>query len=304
MLTPELLSLDIAALRTLVLVDRLGSFSAAAEELGVKQSSVSYTIERIRRALNDPLFLRQGGGLAVTDRCGAAVGFAKRLLAEAEQLTTDTAFDPSQASGTIVITTGFYVQSVVMPGVIKRIRQQAKGLSVRFIAPSNVDTALFERKSDLVILPFEFEANGVYCRTLFSDHDIVLMDPANPIVTKGLDIDTYGNADHISFELGSISRFQQRWSRELTEMGYKPNIVVSTYDGFMVPFYVMGTDLIATMSARAARNAAPNLAMVPSPLDIGVTVHMYWTATADRSPLNQWLRQLVIDSVVELGLSD
>lgn len=55
----EILALDFAALKTLELVYRHGSFAAAATELGMNPSSVSYTIERVRKAANDPLFIRQ-----------------------------------------------------------------------------------------------------------------------------------------------------------------------------------------------------------------------------------------------------
>ena len=60
-LNEDLLNLDFNALRTLRQVFRFGSFSKAADAIGVKQSTVSYTIDRLRKALDDQLFVRQGG---------------------------------------------------------------------------------------------------------------------------------------------------------------------------------------------------------------------------------------------------
>ncbi len=62
-------TLDFAALRCFRMVHALGSFSLAAESLGLSQSSVSYTIARLRDVFEDPLFVRQGGGIVPTDRC-------------------------------------------------------------------------------------------------------------------------------------------------------------------------------------------------------------------------------------------
>src|SRR5690349_19759651 len=64
---------DIGALRTLVLVYDLRSFSAAAERLNVNQSTISYTVERLRVAFQDPLFVRQGNGVTATEHCAALV---------------------------------------------------------------------------------------------------------------------------------------------------------------------------------------------------------------------------------------
>ena len=54
----KLRGVDFRALETLQLVYRRMSFTAAAAELNIKQSSVSYTIDRLRKAFSDQLFVR------------------------------------------------------------------------------------------------------------------------------------------------------------------------------------------------------------------------------------------------------
>ena len=304
MLNAAILALDIATLRTLLLVHRLGSFSAAAEELGVKQSSVSYTIDRIRRALDDPLFVRQGGGIAATDRCQEAVKAAEHVLSEMEALAAGAEFDPAQSNGTVTITTGFLVQSVILPAVMQRIRREARGLKLRVLPPCDVDTALFDRNSDLAILPLDYEASGVYRQDLFTDREVALMDRANPLATGELDLETYAAADHVSFELGFVTGFRQAWLRKLIDLGYAPNIVSTSYDGLMVSHFLRGTDLVATLASLSAeRIGGPDLTIKQIPMDIQVHVKMYWTASANRAPLNRWLRQVIFETVADLGLS-
>src|SRR5690606_15475286 len=63
------LNVDLAALKTLKLVHELSSLSLAARQLDVDQSSVSYTLKRLRTVFDDPLFVRGKNGIVATDRC-------------------------------------------------------------------------------------------------------------------------------------------------------------------------------------------------------------------------------------------
>ena len=60
-------NLDLDVLRTLVVAQRLGSFSQAAEFVGRSQSAVSQQVRKIEDQLGLPLFRKQGRGLAPTE---------------------------------------------------------------------------------------------------------------------------------------------------------------------------------------------------------------------------------------------
>ena len=126
-------SLDIAALATLRLVHRRGSFTAAAADLGLKQSTVSYTIDRLRRAFSDPLFVRQGGGIATTDRCLEILASVDRILGELERAALPAEFDPATTTASVTILATYLSRSALMPTVLRDLRHEAPGLSVEFI---------------------------------------------------------------------------------------------------------------------------------------------------------------------------
>jgi DNA-binding transcriptional LysR family regulator len=84
-------------LRTFALVARLGSLRAAAAELGVSEPAVSAALSALRTDLDDPLFVRAGGGIQLTPggRALAAhardiVGLADRARREVAQAATAT----------------------------------------------------------------------------------------------------------------------------------------------------------------------------------------------------------------------
>ncbi|PWE29180.1 hypothetical protein C4N9_10250 [Pararhodobacter marinus] len=60
----DILSLDLKALTLLCRIHEAGSLSLAAERSGIAQSTASHALDRLRRALDDPLFHRSLGGSA------------------------------------------------------------------------------------------------------------------------------------------------------------------------------------------------------------------------------------------------
>ena len=90
-------SIDFAALNVLKLVHDNQSFSVAADKLSTNQSTISYTIERLRKAFEDPLFVRRHGGVVPTDRCREIVVGANAILDRYRSLIEPTRFEPSEA---------------------------------------------------------------------------------------------------------------------------------------------------------------------------------------------------------------
>jgi DNA-binding transcriptional LysR family regulator len=73
-------SLDISLLRTLVAVDRHGSFARAADHIGRSESAVSLQLKRLERQIGSPLFHRAGRSMALTEAGQTLLGYAKRMI--------------------------------------------------------------------------------------------------------------------------------------------------------------------------------------------------------------------------------
>jgi DNA-binding transcriptional LysR family regulator len=74
------INLDIPILRTLVTAQDLGGFGRAAEQIGRSQSAVSLQMRKLERQLGEPLFRKQGRGLALTEAGDAVLAYARRIL--------------------------------------------------------------------------------------------------------------------------------------------------------------------------------------------------------------------------------
>jgi DNA-binding transcriptional LysR family regulator len=76
----DYLNLDMDVLRTLLMAQQLGSFSRAAEHVGRSQSAVSQQIRKLEERVGEPLFQKQGRGLALTDAGELILAYARRIL--------------------------------------------------------------------------------------------------------------------------------------------------------------------------------------------------------------------------------
>lgn len=74
------MNLDLDILRTLVLARQLGGFGRAAERVGRSQPAVSQQLRRLEDQIGEPLFRKDGRGLAPTDAGEILLSYARRML--------------------------------------------------------------------------------------------------------------------------------------------------------------------------------------------------------------------------------
>jgi DNA-binding transcriptional LysR family regulator len=72
--------MNLPQLRALVALADEGSFTAAADSLGVSQSAVSHTLAALERELDLPLVIRSRAGATLTAHGQQAVGHAREAL--------------------------------------------------------------------------------------------------------------------------------------------------------------------------------------------------------------------------------
>ncbi|WP_299043598.1 LysR family transcriptional regulator [uncultured Tateyamaria sp.] len=78
--------MNLRDLEYVVAVDRLGSFSAAAEDCNVSQPALSNQIKKLEKELGTDLFIRLSGAVRPT-ACGArVVGIAQNMLGDAQRI--------------------------------------------------------------------------------------------------------------------------------------------------------------------------------------------------------------------------
>ncbi|WP_071673706.1 LysR family transcriptional regulator [Nioella nitratireducens] len=286
------LNIDFADLRTLRLVHEHLSFSEVAQILGVNQSAVSYTIEKLRRAFDDQLFFRQGGGVVATERCAVIATAAAGMLADLEQLAMPEAFDPAEAEHRFTIACNFYERQLILPLIMRKLRETAPNMRVDTINSISLGHLQLKRgEAELLIGPLKPEEAGFYCRNLATERYVCVMDPDNPLARKPLTLEDYLTAKHAVVLYGG--GWRSGYLRALDRMGRSLDQVLSVPSPAGLNRVLAGTDLLSTVPNRIADTFGDGLHITDCPCPAPFDIDLVWTERTHRSPIHIWLRELI-----------
>lgn len=160
-------------LRTALTVARLGTVSAAAEELGVHRATVNRHVETLESTFGAPLFQRHARGYALTDTGRDMLEVAGR----ADEMFTDlegrSRGKAGQLSGALVVTALAGVAPLVMPA-IRDFHLAYPEIAIEFVAGAKlarlehgeahvaIRAGSKPETPDYVVLPFRRVRFGLY----------------------------------------------------------------------------------------------------------------------------------------------
>lgn len=281
--------MDIRLLETLVAVVDAGGITAAAGRLGVTQSAVSHQVERLRRLVDDELFVRSGRGVVPTQRAGDLAQRARELLAELAQFPRLGTFDPQRWEMTFTIAANVLQRDTLLPALLERVRERAPGLVLR-VVPSGVPTTAMLRGDSvhLVLTPRPPDGEDILRLHLFSARYRVFYDPALRAAPEGLA--DYLAAEHatVAYEDQSRLAFDEELERQGIHRRFR--VLVPGFDSLAV--FVRGTPLVTTAPGLLARTALTGLAHAPLPFPAQpAPMHMAWHTRYRDDPAHRWVRR-------------
>ncbi len=143
--------MNIAELEALKTVAETGSFTRAADRLGMSQPGLSRQIQRLERELGTRLLERRGTGAILTDAGRESMQFAIRTISDFDALVSRFGPDPSALSGVIRIVASSTPAEYLVPALISEFTQQHTGISVEVLVADSAQVArtLGDRQADL-----------------------------------------------------------------------------------------------------------------------------------------------------------
>lgn len=164
------------ALRVFVAVFRAGSFSAAADELGVAQSSVSEQIARLERNLGYRLLDRGPSGVRATDR-GAEL--ASRIAAPVDALAAAADWhDQGEGASRAVFLGGpaEFLSEIVLPGLVDGL---ASGVQVvaRFGLAEDLIDDLRKGAIDVLISALPVRGPDLSAEPIYDEEFVLVAHP-------------------------------------------------------------------------------------------------------------------------------
>lgn len=282
----DFLSLDGKSLRTFLVVLEELSVSKAADRLGVTQSAVSHTLDKLRLALGDPLFVRSGRNIMATERAIDLQKPVRDVLDSLKGLTDQRVFDPRIGAMEFKIAANDFQRNLIFPPLMHELMQEEIDIRLDFIA-SERPTADILRQSNcqLLISPHRPVGPDIYQVKLFDDKSCCFYDP------KTRDKPTT-KADFLSAEYIEVNfKFLK-----LEDNKIKPKITVPNFSD--VPAFLKGSQMLTTQLSLMAKTHFKEFAKAAIPFDDeGLSMYMLWHKRDHTDPAHQWLRKRIVDQV-------
>ncbi|GGA08921.1 LysR family transcriptional regulator [Neptunicoccus cionae] len=295
----NLSSFDLNLLRVLDALLRTHSTVRAAHLVGLSQPAVSAALGRLRLALGDELFFRQG--LAPTQFAQSLEAPLRNLLDQMETLLQGPAdFDPTRSERNFKISGSDFFAEMLMPSLAERLQSVAPAMRVHlvdFVQDSYLNM-MEEHEIDLALLPNIDLPDWAESRVMFQSGFSVIARKDHPRFEQAgvqpdamVPIDLYCDLGHVLFSTQGNS--SAMGDSALAAIGRKRRVVMTMPVFSGVYRAVAGSDLIALLPTAFARRIAPaaNLSVYKMPMRIKNTqIVMVWHRRHSASPAHIWLR--------------
>lgn len=303
----QLLRIDLNLLVLFHVVLEERHVGRAAERLSLTSSAVSHGLRRLRKHLNDPLFLRTPKGVVPTARALTLSEPVAEMLSRAQGvLQSAVPFEPATTARRFIIAAPDAVLSSTAPLLLKRIASDAPFVDIGLIhampgqraGSSDVPWAeslamLDNREIDLAMLPIGRTPRRFQARRLYDEDFVVAADKGHPYAKAKTEA-AFCDAKHL---LVSREGDPHGFIDEMLARRGRSRRVALTVPSFeMALTHLPGSELLAVLPRRLVRQRASLLGLVEVELPFSRkadAIQAVVTKAALRDAGVVWLARLV-----------
>ena len=272
-----------------------GGITRASRRLHLSQPAISHALGRLRRSLDDPLFVRRGAAMVPTPLARRIIEPVRQSLRGLEEtLRAAEQFELASAAKRFTVGMRNVLEAAALPNLMRSIAAGAPRIDLSIVRAERrelekeLSTGTLDAAID-VLLPLP---HVIRRQRLGSGDLAVLARRSHPRVRRRLDLDAYLAEEHIA--VSSRRRGLTAEDFELGRHDLRRRVRLRCQDYFAACRVVGETDLVLTMPEWYARiiNAQFGHRLLPFPLEVAeADLYLYWHANADADPANAWLRR-------------
>ncbi len=277
----------------------------AADRLGITQPALSNALARLRVVMRDPLFVRERYGMQPTQMAlELAPVIATALAAIDGAVLGQQEFDPAEADLSFTIAPNSYVEYVLMPAIVARLRETAPGIRLRLTPYGNdlIETGVMSGTTAMVLGRIVEPPDNLVVQHLMDEGLACVVRADHPEVSDSLSKEQYERMRHVN--VVPHGRLRVGLFQALEQRGLRREVAVSVTHFLAVPEMIAVTDYCATLPRLICRHLAadPRLKIVPAPVDLGsFPVDLAWHVRHRNDPAHRWLRSLIADVAREIS---
>lgn len=311
----NLRAFDLNLLRVLDALLRDRSTTLAGQRIGLSQPAVSAALSRLRKALGDQLFVRQGQKLEPTVYAMSLEMPLKGILDELETLLSGPAdYDPAAATDIFKISGSDFFSTMLMPQLADRLAREAPGIRVQMVdlVPDNYVGTLESYDIDLALIPRLDHPEWIEFQPLFNASFAMVARRQNVRLKQAgvkpgevVPIDLFCELGHVLFS--PEGKLEAMGDEALAAVGRARRVVMTmpTFGG--VCSAVMRSDNVALVPRQYALAEADRLGIeiyeLPMPM-VRPLIGMIWHRRATNSPAHRWLRGVIAEMMMPLNKNE
>jgi DNA-binding transcriptional LysR family regulator len=278
----------------------------AAHRLFLSQPAVSHALQRLRTALDDPLFVRNGRDMTPTPRAEALIVVARPLLEGLNAALHGEAFSPARLEQSFRLALPDVAEWVVVPKLIPLLAAEAPRvkLALQDLDLDQFQTQLATGELDLAIIADVPLRPGMHKRMLVREERVVgLVRRDHPAVGRKLTAEKLRQIPRLAVTLSG--------GRVVSPIEYSPlartllgEVKVSTPHFTSTAAALLHSDLIMIIGELAGETLAAlfDLRVVQLPIELpAVESHIVWHERTHRDPAQRWFRDAIVRSLAAVS---
>ncbi|PZL95853.1 LysR family transcriptional regulator [Pantoea graminicola] len=296
---------DLNLLPVLLVMMEERNVTRAAERLGITQPALSNALNRLRDTLNDPLFIRERYGMRPTPKAEQLAQVVSVALSSIDNVILGQQnFDPLQATRLFTLAPNSYVEFIMMPAIVARLRVCAPGIRLRLTPFGNdvTETGVISGNTDMVLGRIVDPPDNLVVQHLMNEGLACVVRADHPLVGDTLSADLYEQLRHVN--VLPPGRMRAGLYQALEQRGLRRQVAVSVTHFLAVPEMIAITDYCATLPRLICQHLSRDtrLRIVPAPVDLGTfPVEMGWHARYRDDPAHRWFRSLMVETAQALA---
>ncbi|WP_298768724.1 LysR family transcriptional regulator [uncultured Shewanella sp.] len=273
--------------------------STAAEDICLSQSAFSHGLSRLRKRLDDELFVRVNNLMEPTS---LAHDLACHLSPALEQihigLNNRLTFDPATSDIELKFAATDYTQFSLLPKLVSHITKVAPNIRITLVSSEDKmpTEKLISGELDFV-LGFSHEvekSSTIDYQTWLKDSYCAIARKNHPKLKNGLTLEAFLNLSHVR-----ISPWGEKKGivdHQLAALGLSRHVTLQLPSALVAPYTVANSDLLLTLPRLLVSNVADmlDIDIYPPPVDMPqYQLNIYWHKLNASKASHRWLRQLI-----------
>lgn len=294
----HVMDFDLNLLKTLDALLEAKSVTRAAKRLGLSQPATSHALGRLRDSLGDPLLVRVGAELVLTQRAEQLREPVKETLRRAEAvLSTPEGVLPAKLTRSFSMSLADYTELAILPKLTERLSVEAPGVSVTCKPHLWNPLEALSSGNELWLGVNPPDQPGLVVQRLFSDSYLCLIRKDHPLARRKVTLKQFLELRHVQIAPGGQPGGPL--DDALADRGLARTVAVRVPHFLVAPLLLSKSDLVLTAPTRVVAWFAEfaGLHVFEPPLRVpGFTVQQAWLARDHADPTHRWFRSLVKDS--------